>query len=79
MSDKRRNQAERILQLFEDFAGTGDEWVSAISLSRFSLSYTRRIFELRQRGFEIEMREERSAGQRHTAYRLVRPDKKAVA
>jgi hypothetical protein len=66
---KRESQADRLLQLLESANG---EWVPAVVLPRISLSYTRRIFELRQLNHKIEMKEKWVDGRRQTAYRLVR-------
>ena len=69
---ERETQADKILAVL-----SSGEWVSPLALVPISLSFTRRIFELRQRGqaegFTIEMREKYQGRTRRTEYRLVRP------
>lgn len=72
----RNGQKERILKALEDANG---EWLSMPILSRIGsgnnlgwcASFTRRIFELRQDGWPIQMEEYRVDGKRLTKYRLV--------
>ena len=68
---ERETQADKILAVL-----SSGEWVSPLALVNISLSFTRRIFELRQRGqeegFTIEMREKYVGHKRRTEYRLVR-------
>ena len=65
----RTTQCDRILRLLEDAGGYG---VSARTLSTVSLSYTRRIFELRALGWGINRKEERKEGIRLSRYFLVK-------
>lgn len=62
------SQAERLLRLLENANG---DWVPAYLMPQVSLSYTRRITELRKT-HTIELLDEWIDGQRRTAYRLVK-------
>lgn len=67
---KRQSQTEEILDLFLSRADVDGGWISALTLCKYSLSYTRRIFEIRQMGYSVDMRDEQIDGQRRTAYRI---------
>ena len=67
----RLSRADRILRLLETDGG----WVDAIRLTSISLSYTRRIHELRMIGVLIELRDEWKGQKRRTAYKLVKPQR----
>jgi hypothetical protein len=63
-------QAKRILAVLENFGG---DWVPLPRILKlFIANYRMRITELRRAGYNIELKDERVDGQRHTAYRLVR-------
>lgn len=71
--NKRQTQADRILELLQIYSKQFTpewRWVDAIDLSRISLSFTRRIFELRQAGHIIELDDKWNNGKRRTRYRL---------
>lgn len=68
---ERKTQADRVLCELE-VAALWNDIVHASVLAKVSLCYTRRIFELRQRGYRIDKVElPRVNGVRRTAYRLV--------
>jgi protein involved in temperature-dependent protein secretion len=70
MSENRKQtQAETILKVLQDYAGC---WVPCYILRSLSMSHTRRISDLKERGHIIELRDEYVDGQRRTAYRLVK-------
>jgi hypothetical protein len=61
-------QRERILALLQSH-----EWIALPQiLGLYIANYRARISELRREGYEIQLRDERVNGGRHTSYRLVR-------
>ena len=66
----RNKQADRILQVLEQQTHPG--WVDAIQFTHISLSFTRRIHELRGAGHEIVHEDKWNGRQRRTRYRLVK-------
>lgn len=75
--DHRKSQCDRILALLREakrWAVAEDEgWVPLPNIMRLGIaSHTRRIHELRERGFEIAMRDEWTGRERHTAYKLTK-------
>ena len=68
---KANTQCARILAVLERAAKSGEGWVSLPAiLSLYIANYRMRITELRRAGHNIELKDERVDGQRHTAYRL---------
>jgi hypothetical protein len=63
-------QCVRILDCLMATEGFVDAW----DLGRISLSFTRRIHEIREAGYTVELRDVWQKGQRRTAYRLVRSE-----
>ena len=61
-------QEQRILNLLLNHKG---EWVELFSILSLNIAcHTRRIHELRKRGYQIEMRDSWVGRQRRTAYRI---------
>jgi hypothetical protein len=67
MSDQLSPQCQEILKVLGP-----RYWVDAWWLGRVSLSFTRRIHELRAAGYEIELDDTWEGRKRRTRYRLVR-------
>jgi Txe/YoeB family toxin of Txe-Axe toxin-antitoxin module len=66
---KLNPQALRILKKLQEYEGRFVPLPEILSM--FIGSYTRRITEIRRAGYNVELKDERVNGQRHTAYRLV--------
>lgn len=77
MKNKRKYQAERILDLLSGYLcdcslSFTDGWVKLPAIMRLGIAcHTRRIHELRKAGRCIEIRKEYVDGQLKTSYRLV--------
>ena len=66
---KRETQCNRLLNLLQSANGG---WVSLPEiLGLFLGSHSRRIYEIRQRGFKVEIDDRWVKGERRTRYRLV--------
>jgi helix-turn-helix protein len=73
LDEQRTGQADRLLRLLEYAAELGTYVPLPAIMALGIASYTRRISDLRQRGFRIECERERTdSGQLRTRYRLVR-------